>query len=74
MAMNIIEMARARARAENSPESTEAGQPASPQRAPRIVIRSASDREPVLFPLPGSPVASQREWPCGLSAKRTFGV
>ena len=61
MAMNIIEMARARARAENSPESTEAGQPASPQRAPRIVIRSASDREPVLFPLPGSPVASQRK-------------
>lgn len=54
--INIVK----KARAEKSPESTEAGQPASPTRASRIVIRSTPERKPVLLALPGNRVANQR--------------
>lgn len=60
MAMNNINQAWVIACDETSPGSTEAGQPASPQQASRIVLRSASERKPVLLRPPGSPVARQR--------------
>jgi hypothetical protein len=60
MAMNIINQALATAHDETSPESTEAGRPASPQQASRIVLRSTSERKPVLLRPLGSPVANQR--------------
>lgn len=60
VAMNLIHQACAPARNKTSPESNEAGQPASPRQASRIVLRSASERTPVLLRPLGSPVANQR--------------
>lgn len=58
MAINIDCIKKARA--EKSPESIEAGQPALPKQASRIIIRSTLERKPVLLPLPGNRVTNQR--------------
>ena len=73
MAMNFTNHVRAKAHAENSAENTEAGQRASPQRASDIVLRSISERKPVL-PLLGNPAANQRNATVpGSPGNRTVG-
>lgn len=73
MAMNFTSQVRANAYAKSSAENTKAGQQPSPQRPSGMVIRSISERKPVL-PLLGNPPANQRNATApGSPGNRTVG-
>lgn len=59
MAMNIIYQPRATACDGITPAITEAGQTASPQQSTRMVLRSTSERKPVLLRPLGTPASSR---------------